>query len=93
MFTRRAFALGLPAQPPEGTSLGDVPADLDETFSSVRQAQADLRQSAAQLGVVPSSYNLTPKEMLWEFYRRDPTGDVNRIYAEVIKNAPALKTS
>jgi membrane fusion protein (multidrug efflux system) len=25
-------ALGLPAQPPAGTSLGDVPADLDETF-------------------------------------------------------------
>jgi multidrug resistance efflux pump len=33
-------ALGLPAQPPAGTSLGDVPADVDETFSSVRQAQA-----------------------------------------------------
>jgi membrane fusion protein (multidrug efflux system) len=71
--------------------LGDVPADLDETFSSVRQAQADLRQSAAQLGVVPSSYNLTPKEMLEEFYRRDPTGDLNRIYAEIVEKAPSLK--
>src|SRR6516225_9060506 len=65
-------ALGLPAQPPEGSSLADVPADLDQTFSSVRQAQADLLQSAAQLGVVPSSYNLSPKQMLEEFYRRDP---------------------
>ena len=44
-------ALGLPAKPPAGTSLADVPADLDQTFSSVRQAQADLLQSAAQLGV------------------------------------------
>ena len=84
-------ALGLPAQPPAGTSLADVPADLDQTFSSVRQAQADLLQSAAQLGIVPSSYNLTPKQMLDEFYRRDPTGDLDRIYAAVIKNAPSLK--
>jgi membrane fusion protein, multidrug efflux system len=40
---------------------------------------------------VPSSYTLAPQEMLDEFYRRDPTGDLNRIYAEVIKNAPTLK--
>jgi membrane fusion protein (multidrug efflux system) len=84
-------ALGLPGQPPPRTSLADVPADLDQTFSSVRQAQADLLQSAAQLGIVPSSYNLSPKQMLDEFYRRDPTGDLDRIYAAVIKNAPSLK--
>ncbi len=84
-------ALGLPAQVPEGKSLSDVPDDLDQTFSSVRQAQADLLQIAAQLGIVPSSYALTPKQMLDEFYRRDPAGDLDRIYAEVIKNAPSLK--
>ena len=84
-------ALGLPAQVPEGKKLSDVPPDLDQTFSSVRQAQADLLQSAAQLGIVPSSYTLAPQEMLDEFYRRDPAGDLNRIYAEVIKNAPTLK--
>ncbi len=44
-------ALGLPAEPPAGSSLGDVPANLDQTFSSVRQALADLLQSAAKLGV------------------------------------------
>jgi membrane fusion protein (multidrug efflux system) len=84
-------ALGLPAQAPEGKNLADVPEDLDQTFSSVRQAQADLLQTAAQLGIVPSSYTLSPKQMLDEFYRRDPTGDLDRIYAEVIKNAPSLK--
>jgi membrane fusion protein, multidrug efflux system len=84
-------ALGLPAQVPAGKKLSDVPPDLDQTFSSVRQAQADLLQSAAQLGIVPSSYSLAPQEMLDEFYRRDPTGDLDRIYAEVIKNAPNLK--
>ncbi len=84
-------ALGLPAQPPAGTTLADVPADLDQTFSSVRQAQADLIQGAAQLGVVHGSYDQTPKQTLDEFYRRDPGGDINRIFAEIIKNAPGLK--
>src|SRR5260221_6802526 len=84
-------ALGLPAQPPAGTSLADGPADLDHTFSSVRQAQADLIQRAAQLGVVHWSYDQTPKQTLDEFYRRDPGGDINRIFAEIIKNAPGLK--
>ncbi|MBV8092600.1 MAG: biotin/lipoyl-binding protein, partial [Acetobacteraceae bacterium] len=84
-------ALGLAAQPPAGSSLAEVPADLDQTFSSVGQAQSDLRQSAAQLGVVLSSYNLTPKQMLEEFHRRDPSGNEDRIYAEIVKNAPTLK--
>jgi len=84
-------ALGLPSKPPEGASLTDVPPDLDQTFSAVRQALGDLMQSAAQLGVVSSSYDLTPRQVVAEFYKRDPGGDINRIYAGVIKNAPALK--
>ncbi len=84
-------ALGLPGPPTEGTSLADVPADLDQSFSSVRQALAELIQSAAQLGIVASSYDLTPKQTLEEFYKRDPKGNIDRIYADIIKNAPALK--
>jgi membrane fusion protein (multidrug efflux system) len=84
-------ALGLPGQPAEGKNLADVPVDLDQTFSTVRQAQADLVQTAAQLGITPSSYTLTPKQLLEEFYRRDPTGNLDKIYAEIIKNAPSLK--
>src|ERR1700759_516580 len=84
-------ALGLPAEPPAGSSLADVPANLDQSFSSVRQALADLLQNAAKLGVTASSYNLTPKEVIEEFYRRDPGGDIDRIYAEVVQGAPDLK--
>jgi membrane fusion protein (multidrug efflux system) len=84
-------ALGLPAEPPAGTSLGDVPPNLDQTFSSVRQALADLLQNAAKLGVTASSYNLSPKQAIDDFYKRDPGGDIDRIYAEIIKNAPDLK--
>jgi membrane fusion protein (multidrug efflux system) len=86
-------ALGLEPQPPAGKTLADVPEDLDQNFSSVRQAQSDLRQTAALLGVTPTSYDLTPKQMLDEFQRRDPGGDLNRIYAEIVKNAPTLKVA
>jgi len=86
-------ALGLPAQPPEGKTLADVPEDLDQTFSSVLQAQAELRQSAAELGYFPSSYNLTPKQMLEEFERRAPGGNLDRMYAELVKRAPSLKVA
>ncbi len=84
-------ALGLPAEPPAGSSLADVPANLDQTFSSVRQALADLLQNAAKLGVMPSSYNLTPSQVIEEFYKRDPGGNIDRIYAAVVQNAPDLK--
>src|SRR5262249_14681550 len=60
-------------------------------FSSVREALAALIQCAAPLGIVPSSYDLTPKKTLEEFYRRDPGGNIDRIYAEIIRNAPALQ--
>ena len=83
--------LGLPAQPPEGKDLTDVPPNLDQTFSSVRQALGELMQAAAQLGVVASSYELTPRQVVQEFYRRDPRGDINKIYADIIKNAPGLR--
>src|SRR5262249_18037459 len=70
-------ALGLPAQRADGASLTTVPPNLDQTFSSVRQALADLMQSASQLGVVASAWDLTPRQVVEEFYKRDPGGDIN----------------
>ena len=84
-------ALGLSADPAGSGDLTRVPDDLDQTFSSVRQALAELIHSAAQLGIVPSSFNLTPKQTLEEFYRRDPGGDIDKIYAGIMENAPSLK--
>jgi membrane fusion protein (multidrug efflux system) len=57
----------------------------------VRQALGELMQGAAQLGIVASSYDLTPKQVVAEFMKRDPGGDINRIYADIIKKAPGLK--
>ena len=86
-------ALGLPGIPPEGKSLTEVPPDLDQNFSSVREALATLLQDAAPLGIIPSSYDETPKQVIDEFYRRDPSGNLDKIYADLIKNAPSLKQS
>ncbi|MFZ3324973.1 MAG: HlyD family secretion protein [Methylocella sp.] len=83
-------SLGLPAEPENSADLGLVPPDLDQNFSSVRQAQSELIQSAAELGVI-HSYNQTPKQMLEEFYKRDPHGDIDKILAALVPEAPAVK--
>src|SRR5580658_1408894 len=80
-------SLGLPAQPVSGGDLGQVPPDLDETFSSVLEAQAELIQSAAQLGIV-HSFDQGPKQMLNQF---EKLGDINATFAEYAANAPAVK--
>jgi membrane fusion protein (multidrug efflux system) len=82
--------LGLPPKPEGSDDLGQVPADLDQTFSSVRQAQAKLIQAAAQIGVT-DSFNKTPKQMVADFYKRDPQGDIDRIYAKLLLDAPGIK--
>ena len=83
-------SLGLPAEPKNGGDPGQVPPDLDQTFSAVRQAQSELIQSAAELGVI-HSYNQTPKQMLEEFYKRDAQGDIDKIFAALVPGAPAVK--
>ena len=80
-------SLGLPAPSGGGGDLDQVPPDLDETFSSVLEAQAALIQSAAQLGVV-HSFDQGPKAMLEQFYK---LGDVDTTFARYAANAPAVK--
>jgi membrane fusion protein (multidrug efflux system) len=82
-------ALGLPLKPPTGDDLAQVPPDLDQTFSAVREAQSKLIQAVAQLGVT-GSFNQSPKEMIAEFLKRDAQGDIDRILADLLKTAPAV---
>ncbi len=83
-------SLGLPAQPSEGHDLAWAPPDLDQTFSSVRQAQADLIQIGAQLGVL-GSLTETPRRVLERFEKRAPGGDIDRLFADLTLRAPAVK--
>jgi membrane fusion protein (multidrug efflux system) len=66
--------LGLPDKPPEGHELTQVPPDLNESFSSVRQALGTLMQDAAQFGYFPATWDSTPKQTVAEFYKHDPLG-------------------
>jgi membrane fusion protein (multidrug efflux system) len=83
-------ALGLTAVPAKGESLGEVPPDLDQTFSAVLQAQADLIQSAAQLGIF-HSFEETPKQMLDKFMKRAPHGNIDLLFAQLAEQAPEVK--
>jgi membrane fusion protein, multidrug efflux system len=83
-------SLGLPAEP-AGGDLTAVPADLNQWFSSVRQALADLIQILAQVGLPLPGSHLTPQQVLDWFRKRDPEGNVDRIAEKLIPEAPAVK--
>jgi membrane fusion protein, multidrug efflux system len=83
--------LGLPAEPPQGRPLYETPPELVENFSSVRQALGQLMESAAQLGYSTTNWDSTPKQAIDEFYRQDPKGDLERIIAKLIPQAPPIK--
>ncbi len=82
--------LGLPEKPTHGDNLSDVPAALDKTYSNVKEAQFRLVQTAAQLGSF-HSFEDSPNQMLAEFYRRDPSGNIDSIFAGLLKDAPDVK--
>jgi membrane fusion protein (multidrug efflux system) len=79
-------SLGLPPQP-DAQDLAQVPPDLDQTFSSVVEAQAELIQGAAQLGVI-HSYEETPNQMLAAFEKQ---GDIDRTFVRLAAEAPDVK--
>src|SRR4051812_958480 len=83
-------SLGLPPKPEKAGDLAQVPPDLNQTFSSVRQAQATLVQAAAQLGVA-DSFDKSPKALVADFYKRDPQGNIDRIYEQILRDAPSVK--
>jgi membrane fusion protein (multidrug efflux system) len=83
--------LGLPAEPAEGHALSEVPPDLDQNFSSVRQALGELQQSAAQFGYFSTSWTRTPKQVIEDFYKQNPEGNLDQILARLIPQAPAIK--
>jgi membrane fusion protein (multidrug efflux system) len=67
-----------------------VPKDLNQTFSAVRQALADLNRISAQLGLELSKSEETPTEVIENFKSRDANKDIDKILEGLIPKAPAL---
>lgn len=68
----------------------DLPEEIDQNFSLVRQALAGLMQSVAQIGFMPTTWDRTPKQMIEEFYKLDSEKNLDKIYAKLIANAPLI---
>ena len=83
-------ALGLPSRLVNG-ELSEVPSDLNQTFSGVREALAALVQSLAQVGLTPPAMDRTPKEALDEFVSRDKEGNIDRILERLVPEAPGVR--
>ena len=83
-------ALGLAPRPETG-DLAEVPADLNQTFSTVREALAELVQSLAQVGLPHTSSSQTPRQALEEFARRDKEGNIDRILERIVPQAPTVR--
>ena len=87
---RRGSPSASPRTPRAG-DLTDVPADLNQTFSGVREALAELVQSMAQVGLPLVSVSQTPRQALDEFARRDKEGNIDRILERIVPEAPAVR--
>jgi membrane fusion protein (multidrug efflux system) len=83
-------SLGLPPDAAGGDPAA-VPLDLNQTFSTVRQAVADLMRLMSRVGLPLLRYEATPKEVIEEFKGRDAEKNLERIYAALIPDAPAMK--
>jgi membrane fusion protein (multidrug efflux system) len=83
-------SLGLAPRPEQG-ALTDVPADINQSFSGVRQALSELVQSMAQVGHPLISTSQTPQQALDEFARRDREGNIDRILERMVPEAPAVR--
>ncbi len=82
--------LGLLPKTEDSDDLTQVPADLDQTAATVRQAQASVIHVVAEFGL-SETLEKSPTQMLADFLKRDPEGNIDRIFARLLEEAPALK--
>jgi len=83
-------SLGLPPRPEKG-NLYDVPPDLNQHYSGVRQALAELVESVAEVGLPLISTTQTPQQALEEFSKRDKEGNIDRIMESIVPEAPGVR--
>jgi membrane fusion protein (multidrug efflux system) len=80
-------ALGLMDRPVPEDQLDAVPADLEQTYSTVQAAFSDMLQTAAQIGLKLPTAGTGPRE----FLQRYPREALAQKLRELGPNAPAVK--
>ena len=83
-------ALGLPPKPEKGDDLTEVPADLDQNVFVGAGSAGEVDAGGGGAGR-DGSFNFTPKQMVEDFYKRDPNRNIDKIYDQLLKDAPAVK--
>ncbi|GAA4435962.1 efflux RND transporter periplasmic adaptor subunit [Bremerella cremea] len=69
----------------------EVPENLDQSFSLVRQSLANLFEALATLGYQPQSWNVTPQEAIKQiFHDEDPVAE-DQFLTKLIDEAPAIQ--
>ena len=93
VYAGRACTLGLPIVPPSGQRIVRCPRPTwIKPFRPCMRPLGRIDPSAhREYGLVTSSWSGSPKEIIAEFYKLDPKGDLDRIYAKLIPSAPAIK--
>lgn len=81
-------ALELPAEPPEGRPLDDVPPGLDQRVSSVLAQLGELSLNLAALGVPLPGYYDSPDQFIAGVRKTAPNGDIDALIEETVKKAP-----
>ena len=84
--------LGLPAQPPEGHDLAEVPADLDQNFSAVRQALGRLAPERGPVRLLPDVVGRHARSRpLLISTSRTPRATSTGSIDQLVPEAPAVK--
>jgi membrane fusion protein (multidrug efflux system) len=84
-------SLGLSPQPSDDANHGDVPPDLNQTFSAVRMALAACIGTWTQLGQSLPTADLTPDEALELFQQLNKKGTTDQILQDLVANAPIVQ--
>ena len=89
----RGSASGLPPSRPNGKDLGDVPPDLVDNFSAVRQALGQLLAERGRARLyAPRRGTPRPRTPSTEFLKQDPSGNLDQIYAKMIPECTGHQT-
>lgn len=90
-------SLGLPSEPINADditaapkSLSEAPADLNQTFSTIREATSEMIQVASNFGFRISSFDLKPNQILAEFANIQG-GDIDKTYRYLVERTPTLE--